>query len=120
MSRGELGRAAFAVWAILSGVILLILLIPFVAPADFTTGLVPECEWKRKGKECPLCGMTKAFMAISKGEMEEAVEANRFSLWVYGSFVANECFLLAALATRIRRRRRLASTAVERSHAGVS
>jgi Protein of unknown function (DUF2752) len=47
---------------------------------------------KMTGLECPLCGMTRAFYAISHGHFAQAIHFNAFSLALY--------FLLVGLLLR--------------------
>lgn len=47
---------------------------------------------KMTGLECPLCGMTRAFYAISHGHFSQAIHLNAFSLALY--------FFLAGLLLR--------------------
>ena len=42
-----------------------------------------------------MCGMTRAFIAISNGNLAEAVTFNRWSVALYGTLLANE--ILAAI-----------------------
>lgn len=86
----EFRQGYFAVWVILSLAAFFILLVPFIFPESTIYSLTPLCESKRLGKgECPLCGMTRAFIEISKGDFSGALISNRFSLALYGIFVIN-------------------------------
>ncbi len=87
----ELRKALFIVWIILSGIILVTLASPFLFSTDTINTFVPKCEWKVKyNKECFLCGMTRSFMLISKGDVVKASKTNKFSLSLYMLFVVNE------------------------------
>jgi hypothetical protein len=112
MSRVELHLAVVSVWLILSVGILFILLTPFVVPDRIIDTAIPQCECKRIGKTCPLCGMTTAFRLISRGDVKAAMDANPHSVWLYACFVLNECFLLVALTSWAYRRRRVRGHAV--------
>ena len=78
MTRAELRCAALIVWLILSGGILLIMLVAFVVPPDIIATVVPECEWHKIGKKCPLCGMTTAFAYMVRGRVLRALAAQPF------------------------------------------
>lgn len=87
----EIKLALSIVWLVLSLVILMILITPFILPDDTILALSPKCEWKTKyNKSCPLCGMTTAFILISRGKLSEAFTANKFSLYLYYIFILNE------------------------------
>ncbi len=87
----ELKKAIFIVWIILSGIILITIATPFLFSTETINTFVPKCEWKEKyNKECSLCGMTRSFILISKGEIDKANKTNKFSLYLYLLFVINE------------------------------
>lgn len=74
----------------------------------------PPCMTKLVlGIECPTCGMTRAFMALSHGEVARAIDYNMLSLVVYPAFwvVALVATFAAAraLSNRVRLGRRLVS-----------
>jgi hypothetical protein len=46
----------------------------------------PECAAKRAGGSCALCGMSHAFVAMSRGQIEKARGYHPFSPWVYAGF----------------------------------
>ncbi len=62
----------------------------FVSPEDLDSGRValsPTCTTKRLfGKECPTCGLTRAFSALSHGRLRQSLEYNRAAPVVYGAF----------------------------------
>ena len=65
--------AGFLVWGILSILILIVLLSPFVLPSDMLFNLSASCQIRNHGRElCCMCGMTKAFIAISEGNIRQA------------------------------------------------
>jgi len=83
-------------WGIASFIILMVLVAPFVMPAETIFKLAPRCQWKAKyQRECPLCGTTRAFVLISEGRFREALDSNRFSLCLYSIFALNEIAVLA-------------------------
>lgn len=96
----ELKKALFIVWIILSGIMLLTLSTPFLFSTETINTFVPKCEWKEKyNKECSLCGMTRSFILISKGEIVEADKTNKFSLYLYVLFVVNEIAVTSIIST---------------------
>jgi hypothetical protein len=61
-----------------------------VTPEDIESGRVvlsPPCLFKLAvGRPCPSCGLTRAFAALSHGELELASSYNRAGLAVYALF----------------------------------
>lgn len=98
-------------WAFL-GLSLIVIAISFVLRADDQRGiLVPGtgnslpamCSSRMMfGIECPGCGMTRAFLAISQGRWSRAWELNRVSFLVY-AFVLGQIPWHAVQIFRIRR-----------------
>jgi hypothetical protein len=102
LQKSEIKLALWITWLIVSGIILAVLLVPFIVTAETIGAAVPECEWKSKyGRECAFCGMTHAFIFISGGRFEQALDANKFSVLLYCILVLNELVLLLLLAKRL-------------------
>ena len=94
----ELKLSLFLVWSILSIIILFILIGPLLLPQDSILELAPGCVSRIKyNKECSLCGMSRAFIAISKGNLEIVYSANKAAVPIYLSFVFNEVFFLGVI-----------------------
>lgn len=92
---GDSKNAFFMSWIILSGIIFLIILSSFFAPPKVFDCVVPKCEWQLKyNKKCVFCGMTRGFLAISKGQLLKAVEFNKLSIPLYLGFIANDAVLI--------------------------
>lgn len=90
--REQLRKALWIDWLVVSGVILFVLLAPLALPARTLFALTPVCEWKAKyNAECCLCGMTRSFIDISRGDFARATERNRGSVPLYAALLANEC-----------------------------
>lgn len=95
----EFSQGFFLVWAVLSIAVLFILTAPFVLPENTIFRLAPVCESKRLGLgQCPLCGMTTAFIEISKGDFTNAFNSNRASLALYSLLVLNQIIFLGRFA----------------------
>jgi hypothetical protein len=106
MKKKELVFVFTVVWFVVSGVILMLLVTPFVVPGEIILQAAPKCEWKVKyNKECPVCGITTAFIRISNGEFHEALISNKYSLTVYFIFAMNELFLITFLINRFLRKK---------------
>lgn len=85
------------------------LLISFaVTPEDLESGRVvlsPACTFHRvTGWDCPTCGLTRAFSALSHGQIGRAFDYNRGSLIVYLVFWTAAIFLTHSLAQIVRRK----------------
>mgnify|MGYP001774018814 CR=1 FL=1 len=94
----EIKKALIVVWMVISSIIFIILIIPYIFPENSILSLIPECELKVKyNKECILCGMTRSFILISKGEIEKAILENKFSIYVYFAFLLNEILVILFL-----------------------
>ncbi|MGE5440981.1 MAG: DUF2752 domain-containing protein [Bacteroidota bacterium] len=95
----EFRQGFFIVWAALSIAALFILTVPFVLPESTIYKITPVCESKRLGLgQCPLCGMTTAFIEISKGDFTNAFNSNRASLALYSLLVLNQIIFLGRFA----------------------
>lgn len=91
----EFRQGFFIVWAVLSLAALFVLIVPFVLPESIIYKIVPLCESKRLGLgQCPLCGMTRAFVEISKGDFTRAFYSNRASVALYFILVLNQLLFL--------------------------
>lgn len=50
---------------------------------------MPICESKKVGKECFLCGSTRAFLTIGKLEFKKAYELNKLSVFLFTTLLTN-------------------------------
>jgi len=108
MNVNEVKVSFLIVWLIISLVILITLIAPFVFSSERLASLTPTCEWKAKyHRECILCGMTTSFILISRGNFTAALSANRASLALYLTFVANQISVLLFLGKVVRQGWRL-------------
>jgi len=102
LRKSKISLALWITWLIVSGIILAVLVAPFLVSAETVGAIVPECEWKAKyGRECAFCGMTHAFIFISGGRFGQALDANKFSILLYCVLVLNELVLILFLAKRL-------------------
>lgn len=108
MDTNGMKMAIVIVWLILSFVVLLILISPFILSQNTLFMLSRLCELNHIPHiESPLYGMTRAFIFISKGTLSAALKLNSFSIALYVIFVANELFVITLLLTeRIKIKRR--------------
>lgn len=72
-------------------------------------GFVPSCPTKNlTGRDCPTCGMTRAFAAIGHGRFSDAIRYHRVSPLAF-SFICASALLGAVQSARTLRDRRRAS-----------
>ena len=78
------------VWLILTIIIIIVLIFPFLFNDNIIKELTPKCtKLSSCGEECFFCGTTRAFIHISKGEFQEAQYKNQGSLFLYCIFIIN-------------------------------
>ncbi len=101
----DVKRSFIISWLVISAVIFTMIVCPFVLPERSIYSIAPKCEWKTKyHKECILCGMTTAFIELSRGKINAAERSNRFSLCLYSIFVLNEFLACVYLGRKLRRK----------------
>jgi hypothetical protein len=98
----DLKTALKYVWLVVSLVTGCAVVAPFVASSASLYSLFPVCEARAKYRtECPLCGMTTAFVAISRGHWHESQAANTgaipvFLIWSTNAVAASLYWLTVA------------------------
>jgi hypothetical protein len=96
--------AIVAVWLVVSSILLFILIVPFVLSEDAILTASGSLQAPHQGHErCILCGMTRSFIAISRGHPAQALFFNRHSIILYILFVLDEFFVGIFLAGRMRK-----------------
>jgi hypothetical protein len=88
-------------WLIVSGMLVIAAVAPFLFPADLLAGLAPVCEARKAGGSCILCGMTTAFLRIGSGDWAGALAAHRGSAVLWTTFLLN---FVVAVAYCMKRR----------------
>lgn len=117
-------RGRVIAFGIVAALLLGALAISFVVtPEDIDSGriaLSPTCMSRRIfGVECPTCGLTRGFAALSHGRWSDALSYNRGAPVWYGAFwlggVASAWSLLCAVRDATRARRAVASSPPDRA-----
>jgi uncharacterized protein with ACT and thioredoxin-like domain len=102
-SSGIYKKAFLLVWLIISIIMLFSLITPFVLSENTVYKITPKCQWKEKyNRECIMCGLTSAFIHISKGEIAEASRHNRGGIYLFSIFIANLIVLMIFLFVAFR------------------
>ena len=95
MSWTEVKSAFIASWIIASGIICLFL-IPGIFYHQVLISISNFLQTPHQ-EPCPLCGMTEAFIAISKGKLALAMELNPWSTKLYAVILINEALAILIL-----------------------
>ncbi len=91
-------------WLMVSAILLFILMAPHLLSQDSLLSESASFRLPHHDPErCFLCGMTRAFIAISHGRPTEALAFNEWSLHLYGVLVLNELGAVVFLSNRIRK-----------------
>ncbi|GGG52993.1 DUF2752 domain-containing protein [Epilithonimonas arachidiradicis] len=90
----ELKSAIRIVWQISAIISILILLLLFLIDDDKLLSISPTCEYQKVGKECLLCGSTRAFIEIKHFNLETAFHLNPFSIFIFGLLILNSILFL--------------------------
>jgi len=103
VTRGQTIQAFTAAWLILSAVGLLALLAALLLPEGVLLSVGEALRSEAHGPDpCVLCGMTRAFAAMARGDLTRAVEIHRGSVPLAGILFANAVLAGLHVATRIR------------------
>jgi len=88
--QSEIGKAFYIVWGIVAIAGLILVLIPFFIEEQALLKTTPMCTTVVTGEgSCAFCGLTRGFIALSKGQIEEALLWNTFSLYIFIFFILN-------------------------------
>jgi hypothetical protein len=104
----ELKRALLFVWFAATVPTAASVAAPLVLTEPAIASITPVCESKRLyGRECVLCGATRAFIAISHGDWRRAHELNRGAIPLYFAFTANALGAVFVAGRRVTSKRRV-------------
>jgi len=92
----------FIAWGILGLVLFVPLVGPFLLTVSKIYSITPVCVTRQMYNEpCILCGMTRGFIEISRGNFGKAKEFNPYSMWLYSTLMANEMILVIVIGCKI-------------------
>lgn len=101
----EVRVALTSTWLLVSAALLSVLMAPHLLSESTILSVSGALASPHHGQEpCLLCGMTRAFMAISRGNLAEAVTFHRWSVALYGTLLANQVMAAFFLSSRMRKR----------------
>jgi hypothetical protein len=104
MMAQEMKIAIAAAWLIISAILLSVFIAPYLLSENALLSASGAFQLSHYDQEpCLLCGMTRAFVAISRGNLVEAVTFNDWSVALYGILLANELSAAIFLVSRIRK-----------------
>ena len=90
----DIRRALLAVWAILSVAILVVGLLLWLLPPEAIFTVSQALQTPHPDTPCVLCGMTGAFVAISRGDLATAARLNPDALWLFSTLAGNSLIFL--------------------------
>ena len=102
--RQDLRPAFTGVWLVISAVLMAAAVAPLLFPAEVLFGIFNECEARARGRECLLCGMTTAYVAIAAGDLSAARASNPGAIPLYIGSIVNFCAAATYMVMRTRRR----------------
>ncbi|MEX0997143.1 MAG: DUF2752 domain-containing protein [Flavobacteriaceae bacterium] len=86
----ELKKAIYIVWGIVAVIGQLLVIIPFVVSENVLLKTTPVCTAAISEEgSCVFCGLTRGFVALSNGMIEEALLWNQYSLLIFLFFIIN-------------------------------
>ena len=102
--RSDLRPALTGTWLVVSALLAAAAIAPLVVPAEALYGIFSECEAKRRGASCALCGMTTAWVLIARGDLAGAHDSNSGSIALWSASILNFIAASAYSLMAIRRR----------------
>ena len=93
----ELKNAIQIVWQISGVLSILILLVVFFVDENLILSKMPTCEYQKIGKECFLCGSTRAFIEIKNMNFDKAWSLNKLSFLIFGALAINTILFLKTI-----------------------
>ena len=99
----EQKQAILIVWTVITIISFLIIIFPLCADRQTVLKNSPTCISKsRFNIECCLCGMTRAFIEISNGNISSAISFNKGSIPLFFIILLNSVLYIFYLIFRIK------------------
>lgn len=98
----EFRAAVRTAWWIVSAILLAVIAAPYLLPENLILAASNALRGAHGPQEtCCLCGMTRAFLAISRGDFSEALRLNGASVALFGFILGNELWMALLVTKRI-------------------
>ena len=99
-------RTFTAAWLVASALLLFLVISLYFVPEKTLFAASEAFKMPhRSGETCALCGMTRAFAAIARGDFATALIYNRGAVAFYGALFANQLVVAFFLLRRMHKRR---------------
>ena len=99
-------RTFTAVWLVASALLLFWVISLYFVPEKTLFAASEAFKMPhRSGETCALCGMTRAFAALARGDFATALIYNRGAVAFYGALFANQLVVAFFLLRRMHKRR---------------
>ena len=99
-------RSLTAAWLVASAMLLCTLIAFYLVPEKTLFSASEAFKVPHRGGEtCALCGMTRAFAAIARGDFAAALIYNQGAVAFYGALLANQLVVAFFLLRRMHTRR---------------
>lgn len=97
----DLKKSIKAVWIILSLLTFIVLILSVFFP-DLLMEVSPACLSKTiSGRECFMCGTTRAFTEFGQGNFKEGIELNRLSIILFFALIINIIVFFAFIIKKL-------------------
>ncbi len=99
-------RTFIAAWLVASALLLFLLIALYFVPEKMLFAASEAFKMPhRSGETCALCGMTRAFATIARGDFATALIYNRGAVAFCGALFANQLVVAFFLLRRMHKRR---------------
>lgn len=91
-------KSIFIFWSVISTILIAVIICPYVFTESSILSYSPKCYSKLiLNQDCALCGMTRGFIQLSKGNVYSAITYNQLSPFIFFFFVMNSIYFLTFL-----------------------
>lgn len=90
----ELAQAILIIWYLSGGISIFIFLLVFFAHPESVYKEIAVCEYKIHGRECFMCGSTRAFFQLKDLNVSKAFQLNKLSPFLFLGLLLNNVLLV--------------------------
>jgi len=95
----EYKQSLLIFWATISILCFIVLATPFFLSENYILSISPNCSSRSLlNQDCSLCGMTRGFIQVSKGNFESAILYNKMSPFIFFIFLMNTVLFITFIA----------------------